>query len=151
MLDQERLARLSEDSTKFEQKLTSTHKVREQELLQQIEDLSARLREKEDALRRREDDEFKKNIEYQKLSALVDQKLELTENDLRDYKSKWATKEQEVRELNKELMLSKKELLGFSDKLRIAERNHSEEIFKLKSDHEAALTEVRRNSTTVSA
>ena len=48
-------------------------------------------------------------------------------------------------------MLSKKELLGFSDKLRIAERNHSEEIFKLKSDYEAALSEVRRNSTTLSA
>jgi hypothetical protein len=48
-------------------------------------------------------------------------------------------------------MLSKKELLGFSDKLRIAERNHSEEISNLKSDYEAALTEVRRNSATVSA
>lgn len=75
----------------------------------------------------------------------------MTENDLRDYKSKWVNKEQEVRELNKELMLSKKELLGFSDKLRIAERNHSEEISKLKSEQEVALNEVRSNSTNMSA
>lgn len=47
-------------------------------------------------------------------------------------------------------MLGKKELLGFSDKLRIAERNHSEEILKLKSEHESAITEARRTATAAS-
>lgn len=46
-------------------------------------------------------------------------------------------------------MLSKKELLGFSDKLRLAERTHSEELSKLRSEHEAALNEAKRSATSV--
>ena len=45
-------------------------------------------------------------------------------------------------------MLSKKELFGFSDKLRVAERTHTEEVAKLKHDHESALSEARRNAST---
>jgi hypothetical protein len=43
-------------------------------------------------------------------------------------------------------MQGKKELLGFSDKLRVAERHHSEEISKLRSEHEVALSEARRSA-----
>ena len=85
-------------------------------------------------MKRREEDSFKKEIEQQKLSALVEQKLELTEQELKDYKQKWALKEAEVKELNKELMAGKKELLQFSDKLRITEKMHADELAQVKAE-----------------
>ena len=102
-------------------------------------DLQQKLKEREETLKRREDDEFRMKIEQSKLSALLEQKLELTEKELKDYKSKWTSKENDIKELNKELMASKKELLAFSDKLRLAERMHGEEIANLKTEYEAKL------------
>lgn len=100
------------------------------------------MKEQEDNARQREDDEFRKNVEYQKLNALFEQKLTMTESDLKEYKAKWAQKEADLREINKELMLSKKEVLSYSDKLRVMEREHSEEIAKVKQEHETKLQEL---------
>ena len=66
----------------------------------------------------------------------------MTESDLKEYKAKWAQKEADLREINKELMLSKKEVLSYSDKLRLMEREHSEEITKVKQEYETKLQEL---------
>jgi hypothetical protein len=50
------------------------------------EDWQSKLKEKEDELKQREEDDFRKGIEYQKLSALLEQKTSLTESELKDYK-----------------------------------------------------------------
>lgn len=55
----------------------------------------------------------------------------MTESELKDYKAKWALKEADLREINKELMQSRKEVLGYSDKLRVMEREHAEELAKV--------------------
>lgn len=101
------------------------------------------MKDSEECLKKREEDEFKRQIEQSKLSALLEQKLLLTESELKDYKSKWAQKENDVRELNKELMQSKKELLLFSDKLRISERTHCDEIANIKAEYEEKLRQAQ--------
>ena len=60
--------------------------------------------------RSREDDEFKKNTEFTKLNALMEQKLELTEKELSDYKAKYSAKDADFKEVNKELNRTRKEL-----------------------------------------
>ena len=66
----------------------------------------------------------------------------MTESELKDYKAKWALKEADLREINKELMQSRKEVLGYSDKLRIMEREHAEELAKVERDHETKIQEL---------
>ena len=47
------------------------------------------LKETENINRNREEDEFRKNTEFSKLNALIEQKLELAEKELKDYKAKY--------------------------------------------------------------
>ena len=48
--------------------------------------------------------------EFEKLNALIEQKLTLTEKELEDYKKKYSQKDQDYKEVNKELYSSRKEL-----------------------------------------
>ena len=47
------------------------------------------LAESQNINRNREEDEIRKNTEFSKLNALIEQKLELTEKELKDYKAKY--------------------------------------------------------------
>ena len=44
-------------------------------------------------MKQKEDEHFRKTNEYEKLNALIEQKLQLTENELLEYKSKYASKD----------------------------------------------------------
>jgi hypothetical protein len=103
-LDQERLKSATAERDQLAQKFSESFKTHTNEMHQQIEELQQRLRENEELLKKREDDDFRRQIEQSKLNALVEQKLLLTETELKDYKGKWSQKEADLRELNKELM-----------------------------------------------
>jgi hypothetical protein len=122
---------MTEECTRLETKLKTKFHQKETELLTRIDELEQRLKEQEENTKQREDNELRKNIEYQKLNALVEQKLAMTETELKDYKAKWALKEADLKEINKELMQSRKEVLGYADKLRVMEREHAEELAKV--------------------
>ena len=66
--------------------------------------------------RSREEDDFKKNTEFNKLNALIEQKLELTERELAEYKTKYSSKDADFREVNKELNRTRKELQALTSK-----------------------------------
>ena len=53
---------------------------------------------------------LKKVSEFEKLNALIEQKLTLTEKELEDYKTKYSNKDKDYKEVNKELYNSRKEL-----------------------------------------
>ena len=55
-----------------------------------------------DRLRRAEDDAFRKNSEFEKLQALLEQKLKLIEPELIDVKKRLQTKETETKDLRNE-------------------------------------------------
>ena len=44
------------------------------------------------------------------MNALIEQKLELTEKELTDYKAKYSAKDSDFKEVNKELNKTRKEL-----------------------------------------
>lgn len=66
--------------------------------------------------RSREDDDYKKNTEFNKLNALIEQKLELTERELTEYKAKYSAKDADFKEVNKELNRTRKELQSLTSK-----------------------------------
>ena len=61
-------------------------------------------------MRKKEETLIKKSTEGDKLNALIEQKLELTENELKDYKEKYNQKDKDFKEVNRELGASQKEL-----------------------------------------
>lgn len=61
-------------------------------------------------MKAKEDEIFKHRSEFEKLHALIEQKLQLTENELQDYKNKYAAKDVDYKEINKELYSSRKEV-----------------------------------------
>mmetsp|Transcript_7206 Transcript_7206/g.8653 ORF Transcript_7206/g.8653 Transcript_7206/m.8653 type:complete len:103 (-) Transcript_7206:26-334(-) len=93
--------------------------------------------------RSREDDDFKKNTEFNKLNALIEQKLELTERELSEYKTKYSAKDADFREVNKELNRTRKELQSLTSKAHQADSLHQEEVQKLKQDHENKLKAIK--------
>ena len=78
--------------------------------------------------RSREEDDFKKNTEFNKLNALIEQKLELTERELSEYKQKYSEKDKDFRDVNKELNRTRKELQTLTSKAHVAETSYQEEI-----------------------
>eukprot|EP00349_Pseudokeronopsis_sp_Brazil_P011902 CAMPEP_0202980172 /NCGR_PEP_ID=MMETSP1396-20130829/86142_1 /ASSEMBLY_ACC=CAM_ASM_000872 /TAXON_ID= /ORGANISM="Pseudokeronopsis sp., Strain Brazil" /LENGTH=65 /DNA_ID=CAMNT_0049719971 /DNA_START=1396 /DNA_END=1593 /DNA_ORIENTATION=- len=60
-------------------------------------------------LQTKEHDIFKKGTEYDKMNALMEQKMQLTDKELADIKAKLTQKDQEIKELGKELNVSRKE------------------------------------------
>lgn len=82
--------------------------------------------------RSREDDELKKNTEFTKLNALIEQKLELTEKELSEYKAKYAAKDADFKEVNKELHRTRKELQQLTSKGHLSDKIHQEELQQCK-------------------
>ena len=76
----------------------------------QLSDKSSKMNEVETINRNREEDEFKKNSEYDKLNALMEQKVEMIEKEMSDYKIKFTAKDADFKEVNKELNRTRKEL-----------------------------------------
>ncbi len=54
-------------------------------------------------IRNKEEDSFKKQTEADKLNALLEQKLELTDNELKDFKEKFTLKDKDFKEVNREM------------------------------------------------
>jgi hypothetical protein len=61
--------------------------------LQTIKDLDTKVKTLDAQLRSKETENFKKTSEFDKLNALIEQKLQLTENELVDYKNKYSQKD----------------------------------------------------------
>ena len=64
----------------------------------------------------REEDDFKRNTEFEKLNALMEQKVEMIEKELADYKQKFQAKDTDFKEVNKELNKTRKELQNLTNK-----------------------------------
>ena len=68
------------------------------------------MKERERASKQRDDEAFQKSHEHEKLNALIEQKLEMVEKELREYKTKYQGKDADYKEVNKELVKSRKEV-----------------------------------------
>lgn len=55
---------MTEECTRLETKLTTKFNQKETELLARIDELEQRLKEQEETTKQREDNEFRKNVEY---------------------------------------------------------------------------------------
>ena len=82
--------------------------------------------------RNREEDEYKKNSEYDKLNALMEQKVEMIEKEMSDYKIKFTAKDADFKEVNKELNRTRKELQNLTNKNHQIETEYQEQIKELK-------------------
>ena len=109
------------------------------ELETQLQEESSKRTEVEVSSRTREENDFKKNTEYNKLNALIEQKLEMTEKELTDYKAKYQAKDADFKEVNKELNRKLKELQNMTNKAHLSEQLHQEEIQQLKQDYESKM------------
>lgn len=58
-----------------------------------MKELQEQLKKQEAQFKNKEDEHFRKANEYEKLNALIEQKLQLTENEVNDLKSKVASKD----------------------------------------------------------
>ncbi len=81
-LAEERVKILQEDHTKALAKLKNKYELKVGELDEQLRNLTSNMSDAESKHKSREDDELKKNTEFTKLNALIEQKLELTEKEL---------------------------------------------------------------------
>jgi uncharacterized tellurite resistance protein B-like protein len=68
----------------------------------ELKGINLEKRQMGDRLRRAEDDAFRKNSEFEKLQALLEQKLKLIEPELIDVKKRLQTKETETKDLRNE-------------------------------------------------
>lgn len=86
----------------------------------------------ENQLKQKDDDHFKKVNEFEKLNALIEQKLQLTEKELVEQRAKYQAKDTEYRDLNKELFNTKKEVQQATNQLNRLEEEKNDEIRHLK-------------------
>ena len=91
------------------------------ELETRLQEESSKRTEVEVNSRTREENDFKKNTEFNKLNALIEQKLEMTEKELTDYKAKYQAKDADFKEVNKELNRKLKELQNMTNKAHLSE------------------------------
>lgn len=142
-LSEERLRLAQEEHTKALAKLKTKYESRSEDLENQLHEMTTKLAENEQIIRGREEDEFKKNTEFTKLNALIEQKLELTERELVEYKAKYAAKDADFKEVNKELNKTRKELQLLTNKYHMNESAHQDEVQQLKEDHECKVKSLR--------
>lgn len=79
-------------------------------------------------MRAREEEAIRKAAEFDKLQALIDQKLQLTERELADCRAKLGAREAEVKELTKEMYSAKKETQALQALLSRSEQEKADEI-----------------------
>lgn len=94
--------------------------------------LEQRAKRFETLLRAREEEAIRKAAEYDKLQALIEQKLQLTERELVDCRAKLATREAETKELTKEMYSAKKEAQALLAQLSRSEQDKADEIRAIK-------------------
>lgn len=108
---------MSEDKEKQERQINERCNLKISEKDSDIKSMEKKLKQVEAQLKQREDDSFKKVNEFEKLNALIEQKLQLTEKELLEYKSKYSSKDADYKEINKELFNSKKELQQLTNQM----------------------------------
>ncbi len=75
-----------------------------------MKEMEKQMKLMEGQIKQKDDENFKKATEFEKLYALIEQKLQLTENELAEYKVKYSSKDQDYKEVNKELYSCRKEV-----------------------------------------
>ncbi|CDW76855.1 guanylate-binding n-terminal domain containing protein [Stylonychia lemnae] len=138
---EERLRYLQEDKDKSEKSIIDKWKEKFEEKNDQIRILDNKIRVLENQLKLKEDDSFKKTNEFEKLNALIEQKLQLTEKELVEYKQKYSAKDTDYKEINKELYNSRKEVQQLVNQLHRMEQEKNDEIKQLKQEHEFQLNQ----------
>ena len=103
-----------------------------------------RIKSLESQVRLREEESVKKLNEYDKLQALIEQKLGLTEKELAEYKVRYQNKDQDCKELNKEVLAAKKEGSELQNKLARFDQSKCDEIKALKADHDSIVKDLQR-------
>ena len=83
-----------------------------------IASLESKIRSVEFQLKQKEEEYFRKSNEFDKLHALIDQKLHLTERELAEYKVKYQSKDLESKEASKELYATRKELQNLESQIK---------------------------------
>ena len=73
----------------------------------------------------------------------MEQKLELTEKELRESKERLSEKAKELKDSKKEISELKKLVTTLNNKLRVIEEDHSKEIEQLKERHERAMEDTK--------
>ena len=73
----------------------------------------------------------------------MEQKLELVEKELIDYKAKYSAKDADFKEVNKELNRTRKELQALTNKSHQNETEYQEELAELKQAHEIKIRTLR--------
>ena len=109
-VSEERLRLAAEEHTKNKESFQKKSGQQVEELENQIARLTEDLKEKERSSKQRDDENFRKSHEHEKLNALIEQKLEMIEKELQDYKTKYQNKDSDYKEVNKELVKSRKEV-----------------------------------------
>ena len=88
-MSEERLKLVQDEHAKALAKMKLKYETKINELESQLQEESSKRTEAEVSSRTREENDFKKNTEFTKLNALIEQKLEMTEKELSDYKAKY--------------------------------------------------------------
>ena len=79
---EERCNYLAQERTRIEVQATERYNREHETNREAVRSMEAKVRSLETQLKQREQDSFKKSTEYDKLQALIDQKLQLTEREL---------------------------------------------------------------------
>ena len=108
-----------------------------------MQEESVKRMEAEVTSRNREENDFKKNTEFNKLNALIEQKLEMTEKELTEYKAKYSAKDSDFKEVNKELNKTRKELQNMTNKVHQGETTHQEDMHDLKQEYDNKIKALR--------
>lgn len=106
--------------------------------------MEGRLKEGETKAKQAEADSYRRGSEFEKMNALMEQKLQLTESELAEYKSKCAAKDADYKEANKELYSCRKEIQQLTNSLHRLEQDKNDEIKSLKAEHEVQVNELSR-------
>lgn len=85
----------------------------------------------------------KKFTELEKLNALIEQKLTLTEQDLNDHKTKLGEKDKDLKELQKEHYQVRIEIQELKQKLARLDIDHEEELQQLRAKNEKSLAKLQ--------
>ena len=100
--------------------------------------------------KKKEDDLSQSNTELSKLNALIEQKVDMIEKELIDYKSKYTAKDTDYKEANKELNKTRKELQQISNKIHQLETSHAKELEKMRTQYDQKVKKIEEERSTQS-
>ncbi|TNV74847.1 hypothetical protein FGO68_gene12894 [Halteria grandinella] len=140
----ERFKSLQSEKERQELEFQEKAKKAQHELHSLVSGFESRVRTLESQLKVREEESFKKSNEHMKLQALIEQKLQLTEKELYECKAKYNLKDQDYKEVNKELYQVKKENQAILSQVQKVEQDKHDELRALKEEHEVVVKEFQR-------